>query len=113
MGAHELFEAVRGAHESDPKIAEGRMFGSSGLKVGGKVFAMLVKDRLVVKLPEARVDELIGLGAAIRFDLRPRPADARVGGGGREHHRGLGGARVRGPRVRRVRALGAQSPAHV
>ncbi len=33
-----------------------RGFGSSELKVRNKIFAMLVKDRLVVKLPKSRVD---------------------------------------------------------
>lgn len=44
------------------------MFGSEGLKVADKVFAMLVKGRLVVKLPAARVDELIADGVGDRFD---------------------------------------------
>lgn len=35
------------------------MFGSSGLKVESKVFAMLVKGELVVKLPKHRVDQLV------------------------------------------------------
>lgn len=35
------------------------MFGSTGLKVGGKVFAILVKGKLVVKLPKERVDALV------------------------------------------------------
>lgn len=36
-------------------ITTSRMFGASGLKVGGKVFALLVKGRLVVKLPRERI----------------------------------------------------------
>jgi len=34
----------------DPDLERGRMFGSVGLKTGGKVFAMLVKGALVVKV---------------------------------------------------------------
>jgi TfoX/Sxy family transcriptional regulator of competence genes len=45
-----------------------RSFGSSSLKANGKIFAMLVNDRLVVKLPAQRVDELIAQGAGERFD---------------------------------------------
>jgi hypothetical protein len=45
-----------------------RAFGSTSLKTGGKIFAMLVKDRLVVKLPAARVGELVAAGAGERFD---------------------------------------------
>ena len=45
-----------------------RMFGSAGLKTHGKTFAMLVRGRLVVKLPRDRVEELLGAGAGDRFD---------------------------------------------
>jgi hypothetical protein len=50
-------------------IAEGKGFGSSGqLKVGGRIFAMLVRDELVLKLPRARVDELVEQRQGVRFD---------------------------------------------
>jgi hypothetical protein len=45
-----------------------RSFGSTSLKAGGRIFAMLVNDRLVVKLPAKRVDELIERGDGDRFD---------------------------------------------
>jgi hypothetical protein len=45
-----------------------RAFGATSLKTGGKIFAMLVKDRLVVKLPAARVTALVESGAGERFD---------------------------------------------
>jgi hypothetical protein len=54
--------------DGDPCVSEGRMFGSQGLKVGGKVFAMLVKGQLVVKLPAERVNKLVEDGAGNRFD---------------------------------------------
>ncbi len=38
-------------------------FGSSALQVNGKVFAMLVTGKLVVKLPAHRVDALIAADA--------------------------------------------------
>ena len=50
--------------EGGPK----RAFGSTSLKTDGKIFAMLVKDRLVVKLPAARVQALVDDGAGERFD---------------------------------------------
>jgi hypothetical protein len=45
-----------------------RAFGQTSLKANGKIFAMLVKERLVVKLPRKRVDELVGAGLGERFD---------------------------------------------
>ncbi|HEV2140014.1 MAG TPA: hypothetical protein VGT01_02385 [Candidatus Dormibacteraeota bacterium] len=50
-------------------ITEGKGFGSSGqLKVQGRIFAMLVRGELVLKLPRARVDELIESREGTRFD---------------------------------------------
>lgn len=54
----------------DTQPGPGRGFGSSELKVHSKIFAMLVKDRLVVKLPKSRVDELVAAGQGERFDPR-------------------------------------------
>ncbi len=39
-----------------------KRFGSSGLKVNNKIFAMLAKDRLVVQLPQQRVKLLASSG---------------------------------------------------
>lgn len=47
-----------------------RGFGRGGLKVGGKLFSMVSQDRLVVKLPAERVDELVAGGDGERFDPR-------------------------------------------
>jgi hypothetical protein len=51
-----------------------RSFGSTSLKANGRIFAMLVKDRLVVKLPASRVDQLVASHAGDRFD----PGHGRV-----------------------------------
>jgi hypothetical protein len=45
-----------------------RGFGANALKVGGRIFAMLSHERLVVKLSRARVDELVEIGTGKRFD---------------------------------------------
>lgn len=47
-----------------------KSFGSKELKVHGKIFAMLVRGRLVVKLPRARVEALVAAGTGERFDPR-------------------------------------------
>jgi hypothetical protein len=52
----------------DQKSGPQRAFGSTSLKTDGKIFAMLVKDRLVVKLSAGRVTELVDAGAGERFD---------------------------------------------
>jgi hypothetical protein len=43
-------------------------FGRSALRANGKIFAMLVRGRLVLKLPKHRVDELVARGRAERCD---------------------------------------------
>jgi hypothetical protein len=45
-------------------------FGSSELKVHNKIFSMLSRGRLVVKLPKLRVDALVASGEGERFDPR-------------------------------------------
>lgn len=47
-----------------------RGFGRGGLKVGGKLFAMVSQDRLIVKIPAERVDELVAGGDGDHFDPR-------------------------------------------
>lgn len=47
----------------------GKGFGSSALKVNGKIFAMMTPEgTFVVKLPRPRVDELVRLGKGEAFD---------------------------------------------
>src|SRR5258705_2882713 len=43
-------------------------FGAGALRINGKIFAMFVRGRLVVKLPKVRVDELVAAGEGERFD---------------------------------------------
>jgi hypothetical protein len=46
----------------------GSGFGRSALRYNGKIFAMLVRGQLVLKLPKDRVDALVNGGAGVRFD---------------------------------------------
>jgi hypothetical protein len=65
----ERFDRIAERFRDEPSVTAGTGFGSNpGLRVGGKIFAMLSHGALVVKLPAARVDELVADGAAGRFD---------------------------------------------
>jgi hypothetical protein len=46
----------------------GSGFGRSALRYQGKIFAMLVRGRLVLKLPAGRVEALVAAGAGEHFD---------------------------------------------
>lgn len=71
--AEDRYAAVVEELLGDPGVSrsEKRGFGSSGLWVTGRVFVMLVKDELVVKLPRRRADELVADGQGARFEPGP------------------------------------------
>lgn len=64
------FAPVAAVFAGDRQVTCGKMMASVGLKVNGKIFAMLVRGELVAKLPRARVDELVDAGQGHRFDPR-------------------------------------------
>ncbi len=64
------FAPVVDAFAEDRQVTCGKMMGSLGLKVNGRIFAMLVRGDLVAKLPKERVDELVSKGRGDRFDPR-------------------------------------------
>jgi len=59
-------ELVGCAGVTPPRGGSG--FGRSALRWEKKIFAMLVRGRLVVKLPATRVDALVSGGDGVRFD---------------------------------------------
>jgi len=70
----ERFATVVKAFTHDPQVTREtrKGFGSGALKVRGKIFAMVSsRDEFVVKLPKARVDQLVQDGIGRRFEPGP------------------------------------------
>jgi hypothetical protein len=91
--AGEAFAALAAPLLAEDGVSEGTGFGSNaGLRVNGKIFAMLVADELVVKLPAARCVGLVAGGVARPFERgqgRPLKAWIVVGEGSRAGWAGL------------------------
>ncbi|MGY1689454.1 hypothetical protein [Geodermatophilus sp. SYSU D01105] len=70
-----LVDALAGEPDVTPPDTAGpRRFGSAALKVDGAAFAMVVRDAVVLKLPEARVSGLLADGRGGPFGTgRGRP----------------------------------------
>jgi hypothetical protein len=66
------FAKVVAAFAADPEVSfGGKGFGSTALKRGSKIFAMLTSGgQFVVKLPAQRVDELVAAGEGTYFAPR-------------------------------------------
>jgi TfoX/Sxy family transcriptional regulator of competence genes len=56
------------AFAGNASVTQGKMFGSTALKVNGKVFAMVVKGKFVAKLPTTRIAALMREAGAENFD---------------------------------------------
>jgi hypothetical protein len=63
-----LVEEFAGRPGVTPPDPDRRGFGSDALKAGTKIFAMLTRDDLALKLPGARVAELVASGEGRPFD---------------------------------------------
>src|SRR5918996_1314569 len=73
--AEERFAAIADGQLRAGDVSAGTGFGrSQGLRIAGKIFAMLVNGELVVKLPRERVQDLSASGVGHAFD----PGHGRV-----------------------------------
>ena len=65
------FREEKGVTLPSMDLGTKRSFGSSGLRINGKIFAMLSSDNnFVLKLPRERVDALVISGDGEHFDPR-------------------------------------------
>ena len=71
MTAAELFGDIAADYLGRPGVAYGRIWHNDGLKVNDKIFAMVVRDQLVVKVPAAQAAELVAAGSGAPFEPRP------------------------------------------
>src|SRR5215469_12914736 len=62
------FAPVVEAFAADPGVKQGKVLSSFGLKVNGRIFAMMVRGKFVAKLPKARVDEIVTSGIGKNFE---------------------------------------------
>lgn len=70
-GAADLFQRLRDRYPIDSKRPV-RGFGSDALTFNGRIFAALSHGKLLLKLPRARVDDLISTNIGEPFVLRDR-----------------------------------------
>lgn len=72
--SYAIFDPIVADYVTHDDVELGRMFGSEGLSVRGKVFAFVgFTGCLFAKLPEERVGELIEAGDAEPAVMRDRP----------------------------------------
>ncbi|MGF7121880.1 hypothetical protein AB4Z09_27940 [Rhodococcus sp. TAF43] len=71
--ARALLDELAADFLREPAVEFGTMFRSPGLRVDGKIFAFLGRDRrLIVKLPRPRAEEILRAGAAQEVTMGKR-----------------------------------------
>ncbi len=68
MPENKTHTAVVNAMLADNRVIESQMFGMPCVKIGGKMFAGLWKNQLVIKIGVPRVTELLKAKAGKQFD---------------------------------------------
>ncbi|HET7377785.1 MAG TPA: hypothetical protein VFK30_13815 [Anaerolineae bacterium] len=68
MAENKAYTAVVNALLTDNRVIESQMFGMPCVKIGGKAFAGLFKNNLVVKIGASRTAELLKSKAGRQFD---------------------------------------------
>jgi hypothetical protein len=71
MTAEELFDSLTAPFLGSPGVTYGRVWHNDGLKIDDKIYAMLVRGHLVVKVPADRVQALVAAGEGQPFEPRP------------------------------------------
>jgi uncharacterized protein YndB with AHSA1/START domain len=69
----ELFDALAAEQLRLPGVRMGRAMRKDVLQVGGKTFAFVTRDRLVVKLPAEVAAAMVSAGEAVPFESGGRP----------------------------------------
>ncbi|MCW3066508.1 MAG: hypothetical protein JWN32_3680 [Solirubrobacterales bacterium] len=72
MTPEDQFAEVVERFAAEPDVEEGTGFHNPGLKANGKIFAMLVRGVLVVKLSAARCEERVDARTATPFVIGRR-----------------------------------------
>lgn len=62
------FETISRSLRADRRVTEAKMFDARTLRLSGKIFAMLVKGALVVKLPRKRAEAFVAARKGDLFD---------------------------------------------
>jgi hypothetical protein len=98
-----LWKGIADSELARSGVTAGTVFGrSQGLRVSGKVFAMLVKGELVVKLPKERVADLTASGGGAPVRCGPRPVHERVGLGYEQSRAAMARSSCGGEGLRRL-----------
>ncbi|MEU5876288.1 hypothetical protein [Spirillospora sp. NPDC047279] len=70
--AQELFDELAAEQLIRPEVTKGLMLQAESLRFDGKSFAFVSKERLFLKVPAVRVDEMVGTGEGLHCEIGGR-----------------------------------------